>query len=43
MVDHDMLLNSLIPPAKGIESVKKKGMTWTEHFSVDLKEIANEI
>jgi GDPmannose 4,6-dehydratase len=43
MVDHDMLLNSLIPPAKGIESVKKKGMTWTEHFSVDLKEIANDI
>jgi GDPmannose 4,6-dehydratase len=43
MVDHDMLLNGLVPPAKGIESVKNKGMTWTEHFSVELKEIANEI
>jgi GDPmannose 4,6-dehydratase len=43
MIDHDMLLNGLTPPAKGIESVKNKGMTWTEHFSVDFKEIVNEI
>lgn len=43
MVDYDMIQNGLFPIEEGIESVKSKGLTWTEHFSVDFREITYEI
>lgn len=43
MLDHDMMQNGLEPLKEGIRSVREKGLKWTDHFSVDFKEIANEI
>lgn len=43
MLDHDMMQNGLEPLKEGIRSVRQKGLKWTDHFSVDFKEIANEI
>jgi GDPmannose 4,6-dehydratase len=43
MMDYDLLNCGVIPPAKGIESVKAKGMAWTEHKFVDFDKIQNEV
>lgn len=43
MMDYDMLHSGLIPPKKGIHSVRAKGLNWTEHKFVDFASFENEI
>lgn len=43
MVDHDMMLNKLESPGRGLEAVARKGLGWTKHTTVSYNKIKNEI
>lgn len=43
MMDHDLLIAGIKPKYEGIKSVREKGLSWTDHTTVNVEDIQNEV